>query len=155
LPQQQDSALDSWVRLLRGHASVIRAISAQLVADHGLTINDYEALLHLARAEEGRMRRVDLAERLILTASGVTRLLDGLEAAGWVERASCASDRRVAYAVLTPAGRTKLHVASESHMADIRTYFESRFSTEELERLASLLGRLPGAAEAVGEDCSA
>jgi DNA-binding MarR family transcriptional regulator len=155
LTQQQDSALDSWVRLLRGHASVIRAISAQLVADHGLTINDYEALLHLARADEGRMRRVDLAERLILTASGVTRLLDGLEAAGWVERASCASDRRVAYAVLTPAGGTKLHEASQSHMADIRTYFESRFSRDELEQLASLLGRLPGAAEAVGEDCSA
>ncbi|MDX6409241.1 MAG: hypothetical protein QOE13_2312 [Gaiellaceae bacterium] len=134
---------------------MIRAISAQLVADHGLTINDYEALLHLARADEGRMRRVDLAERLILTASGVTRLLDGLEAAGWVERASCASDRRVAYAVLTPAGRAKLHEASQSHMADIRTYFESRFSRDELEQLASLLGRLPGAAEAVGEDCSA
>jgi len=62
LLKQQDSALDSWVRLLRGHASVTRAMSAQLVAEHGLTINDYEALLHLARAEDGRMRRVDLAE---------------------------------------------------------------------------------------------
>ena len=102
------------------------------------------------------MRRVDLAERLILTASGVTRLLDGLETAGWVERASCASDRRVTYAVLTPAGRKKLHEASESHMADIRTYFEARFSTDELEQLASLLGRLPvDGAEAAGADCSA
>jgi DNA-binding MarR family transcriptional regulator len=134
---------------------VIRAISAELVADHGLTINDYEALLHLARAEEGRMRRVDLAERLILTPSGVTRLLDGLEAAGWVERAACASDRRVAYAVLTDTGRGKLREASESHMADIRNYFEARFSKEELDQLAGLLGRLPGAAGAVGEDCSA
>jgi DNA-binding MarR family transcriptional regulator len=155
LLKQQDSALDSWVRLLRGHASVTRAMSAQLVAEHGLTINDYEALLHLARAEDGRMRRVDLAERLILTASGVTRLLDGLEAAGLVERAYCASDRRVTYAVLTAAGRTKLHEASESHMADIRAYFEGRFSTEELKQLAALLGRLPGAADAAGEDCAA
>jgi DNA-binding MarR family transcriptional regulator len=155
LLKQQDSALDSWVRLLRGHASVTRAMSAQLVAEHGLTINDYEALLHLARAEDGRMRRVDLAERLILTASGVTRLLDGLEVAGLVERASCASDRRVTYAVLTAAGRTKLHEASESHMADIRAYFEGRFSTEELKQLAALLGRLPGAADAAGEDCAA
>lgn len=154
LTQQEDSALDSWVRLLRGHASMIRAISGQLVVGHGLTINDYEALLHLAQAEDGRMRRVDLAERLILTASGVTRLLDGLEASGWVERASCPSDRRVAYAVLTPAGRKKLQEASESHMADIRAYFEARFSTDELNQLASLLGRLPGAAEAVAEDCS-
>jgi DNA-binding MarR family transcriptional regulator len=155
LLKQQDSALDSWVRLLRGHASVTRAMSTQLEAGHGLTINDYEALLHLARAEDGRMRRVDLAERLILTASGVTRLLDGLEVAGLVERASCASDRRVTYAVLTAAGRTKLHEASESHMADIRAYFEGRFSTEELKQLAALLGRLPGAADAAGEDCAA
>ena len=152
---QQASALDAFARLLRGHASVTRALSAQLVAEHGLTINDYEALLHLARAEEGRMRRVDLAGRLILTASGVTRLLDGLEGAGWVERASCASDRRVTYAVLTDAGRAKLQNASDSHVAGVRTFFEERFSSEELEQLARLLGRLPGGVDAVGEDCAA
>jgi len=155
LTQQQDSALDSWVRLIRGHASVTRAISAQLVAEHGLTINDYEALLHLAKAEDGRMRRVDLAERLVLTASGVTRLLDGLEAGGLVERASCASDRRVTYAVLTEPGRTKLREASKSHIADVRAFFEERYTAEELGQLASLLGRLPGGAEAVDEDCMA
>jgi DNA-binding MarR family transcriptional regulator len=155
LTQQQDLALDSWVRLLRGHASVTRAISAQLVAEHGLTINDYEALLHLAKAEDGRMRRVDLAERLILTASGVTRLLDGLEAAGLVERASCASDRRVTYAVLTETGRTKLRESSKSHIADVRTFFEERYSGDELQQLAELLGRLPGAGSAVEGDCSA
>jgi DNA-binding MarR family transcriptional regulator len=146
--------LDSWVRLLRGHASVTRAISGQLVAEHGLTINDYEALLHLAKAEDGRMRRVDLAERLILTASGVTRLLDGLEAGGLVERASCASDRRVAYAVLTETGRTKLREASKSHIADVRAFFEERYTAEELQQLSRLLGRLPGASGAVEEDCT-
>jgi DNA-binding MarR family transcriptional regulator len=154
LTQQQDFALDAWVRLLRGHASVTRSMSAQLVADHGLTINDYEALLHLSRADEGRMRRVDLAERLILTASGVTRLLDGLERTGWVERASCASDRRVTYAVLTDAGRAKLQEASSSHIETVRDFFESRFSEAELDQLAGLLGRLPDAAAADGEDCA-
>jgi DNA-binding MarR family transcriptional regulator len=154
LTQQQDFALDAWVRLLRGHASVTRSMSAQLVADHGLTINDYEALLHLSHAEEGRMRRVDLAEQLILTASGVTRLLDGLERTGWVERASCASDRRVTYAVLTDAGRAKLEEASSSHMETVRDFFESRFSEAELTQLAGLLGRLPGAAAGAGEDCT-
>jgi DNA-binding MarR family transcriptional regulator len=155
LSKQQDLALDSWVRLLRGHASATRAISAQLVAEHGLTVNDYEALLHLAKADEGRMRRVDLAERLILTASGVTRLLDGLEAGGLVERASCASDRRVAYAVLTETGRTKLREASKSHIADVRTFFEERYTAEELDQLAGLLGRLPGTGRPVDEaDCS-
>ncbi len=130
-------------------------MNAQLVADHGLTINDFEALLQLSRAEEGRMRRVDLAEKLILTASGVTRLLDGLEEAGFVDRAACASDRRVTYAVLTDAGRAKLSEASQSHVADIRAFFETRFSADELDQLAALLGRLPGAVEAVDEDCSA
>lgn len=101
------------------------------------------------------MRRVDLAGRLLLSASGVTRLLDGLEGAGLVERASCPSDRRVTYAVLTKTGRTKLQEASESHLAGVRAFFEARFSGEELEQLAGLLGRLPGVAEAVGEDCAA
>jgi DNA-binding MarR family transcriptional regulator len=151
---KQASALDAWIRLVRGHAATTRALSAQLVAEHGLTINDYECLLHLSRADEGRMRRVDLAERLILTASGVTRLLDGLERAGLVERAACASDRRVTYAVLTAAGRAKLEAASETHIADVRTFFEGRFSESELGKLAELLARLPGAAAAQGEDCS-
>ena len=151
----QASALDAWVRLLRGHASATRAMSAQLVAEHGLTINDYECLLYLAHAEEGRVRRVDLAEQLILTASGVTRLLDGLEQAGWVERASCASDRRVTYAVLTDAGRAKLQEAADSHITGVRTFFEERFSADEIETLARLLARLPGAGEAVDEaSCS-
>jgi DNA-binding MarR family transcriptional regulator len=128
-------------------------MNAGLVADHGLTINAYEALLLLSHAEDRRMRRVDLADQLILTASGVTRLLDGLEQSGLVERAACASDRRVTYAVLTEAGFTKLTEASRSHVADIREFFETRFSEEELDQLAALLGRLPGAAAAVNEDC--
>ena len=151
---EQASALDAWARLLRGHASLTRAVSARLVAEHGLTINDYDALLHLARAEEGRMRRVDLAERLVLTASGVTRLLDGLEQAGLVERAACASDRRVTYAVITEAGRAKLADASASHLGVVRALLEERFSDEELQHLAGLLGRLPGAAGASGEECA-
>ena len=131
-------------------------MSAQLVAEHGLTINDYECLLHLAQADGGRMRRIDLAQQLILTPSGVTRLLDGLERAGWVERASCASDRRVAYAVLTDAGRTKLNEASDSHVNGVRTFFEERFSADEIDTLSRLLGRLPGAGGVVEEsDCSA
>jgi DNA-binding MarR family transcriptional regulator len=155
LIKQAFGAVDAWARLLRGHASATRQLSAQLVAEHGLTINDYGALLSLSRANGGRMRRVDLAEELMLTASGVTRLLAGLERAGYVERAECASDRRVTYAVLTPAGRDKLEEASESHLAGVRTLFEQRFSAEEIEQLAILLARLPEAAEASGSDCAA
>ena len=155
LSRQAAPALDAWARLLRGHASVTRALSAELEAEHGLTINDYGALLLLSRADEGRLRRVDLAEELVLTASGVTRLLDGLERVGLVERAACSSDRRVTYAVLTEAGRERLEYASATHLAGIRAFLEERFSKEELDHLAELLGRLPGAAGAAGSDCAA
>jgi DNA-binding MarR family transcriptional regulator len=148
-------ALDAWVRLLRAHASTTRELSADLLAEHALTINDYEALLHLSKAEGGRMRRVDLAERLLLTASGVTRLLDGLESAGLVEKAACASDRRVSYAVLTEAGRDRLRAASRSHVAAVEELFAERYSEEELAQFVDLLGRLPGAGGADGAECSA
>lgn len=142
------------MRLLRAHARTTRDLSGKLLAGHGLTINDYEALLHLSRAEGGRLRRVDLSGSLLLTASGITRLLEGLERAGYVERVACPSDLRVAYAVLTDAGRTKLEDASCAHVAAVRSVFEERFSPDELVQLAGLLGRLPGASGADGESCT-
>ena len=144
-------ALAAWLGLLRGHAGSSRALSAQLAAEHGLTINDYEALLLLSRAPNQAMRRIDLAGSLVLTASGVTRLLNGLEAAGWVARDACPSDARVSYAVLTESGRDKLAAASCSHVAAIRSLFEERYSAAELATLAELLARLPGAAPACAE----
>jgi DNA-binding MarR family transcriptional regulator len=131
-------------RLLRAHSVLSRELSARLVTDHGLTINDYEALLHLSHAEQGALRRVDLAERLMLTPSGVTRLLDGLERDGWVTKAQCSTDARVTYAVLTDEGRERLESAARTHIGQIGEIFEQRFTAEELETLADLLGRLPG-----------
>jgi DNA-binding MarR family transcriptional regulator len=154
LTTQASSAVDVFVRLLRGHAAATRVLSAELQAEFGLTINDYEALLRLSHAEDRRMRRIDLANELLLTASGVTRLLDGLERAGYVKKASCASDARVTYAELTAAGRKRFAEASRSHVAAIRKLFEERFDEEELVTLAHLLGRLPDAADAAGEDCT-
>jgi DNA-binding MarR family transcriptional regulator len=142
--QSSAATLAAWSRLLRTQAALTRELSARLVADHGLTLNDYEALLHLSHAESGAMRRVDLAGRLVLTPSGVTRLLDGLERDGCVTKGTCDSDARVTYAVLTDAGRERLQAASRSHVAQVRSLFEERFSSEELETLAELLGRLPG-----------
>jgi DNA-binding MarR family transcriptional regulator len=153
LTTQASPTVTAWSRLLRAHATVTRELSARLVADHGLTINDYEALLHLSHAEDGAMRRVDLAERLMLTPSGVTRLLDGLERDGWVTKGACESDARVTYAVLTDEGRERLEVASRSHLGQVRSVFEERLSEDELATLAELLGRLPGGA-GDGESCS-
>lgn len=146
---EQESAVDVWGRLLRGHAGVARELSASLQAEHGLTINDYEALLLLSKAERNALRRIDLASKLVLTASGVTRLLDGLQRAGWVAKEDCESDARVTYAVLTAAGRAKLEQAACSHVQHIRSLLEERYSCAELETLTTLLSRLPGAAEQV------
>jgi DNA-binding MarR family transcriptional regulator len=144
----------AWVNFLRAHSAVTRALNADLVQSHGLTINDYEVLLHLARAEERALRRVDLAERLVLTASGITRLLEGLERAGYVCKRRCDSDARVTYAVLTDAGLEKLREASDPHVSGVRALFEARFTDEELKTLAELLSRLTADGAADG-DCSA
>ncbi len=147
------SRLDAWIRFLRAHAALTRELSAELVAEHGLTINDYEVLLHLSRAPERRMRRVDLADSVLLTASGITRLLEGLERAGLVERVLCDSDRRVAYAQLTAAGSERLRQASRTHVAGIEALFVGRYTDEELATLSALLSRLPAAGD--GDlDCS-
>jgi DNA-binding MarR family transcriptional regulator len=141
--QRVTPEITAWVGLLRAHASATRRFNAELVAAHGLTLNSYEVLLHLARSDGKRLRRVDLAERVLLTPSGITRLLEGLERAGYVERASCVSDARVTYAQLTDAGEAKLREAAETHVAGIREFFRERFSKRELEALGSMLERLP------------
>jgi len=133
----------AWVSLLRAHAAATRRFNSDLVSGHGLTLNDYEVLLHLAHAPERRMRRVDLANNVFLTPSGITRLLAGLERAGYVERASCASDARVTYAQLTDDGEAKLREAADAHVAGIREFFRDRFSRDELLALSGLLQRLP------------
>jgi DNA-binding MarR family transcriptional regulator len=141
--------LDAWIAFLRSHAAITREMSVQLQREHGLTLNDYEVLLHLEQAEGRRLRRVDLAERVLLTASGITRLLEGLERAGYVEKDTCASDARVTYAHLTEEGRAKLKDASRTHLAGIDELFVSRYSGSELATLSDLLSRLP----MTGDDC--
>jgi len=138
----QASSVGVFASLLRAHAATTRRLNAQLLVEHGLTINDYEVLLRLSHAPDRRMRRVDLAGQVLLTASGVTRLLDGLERSGYVERGTCDTDRRVVYAVLTDAGSAKLAAAAESHLAQIDDLFNMRLDGAELEALASLLTRL-------------
>jgi DNA-binding MarR family transcriptional regulator len=147
VPITASPTLAAWVGLLRLHSGATRQVSAELVREHGLTLNDFEVLLHLSRADGGRLRRVDLVERVLLTPSGITRLLDGLEAAGLVERAECPSDRRAVYAVLTPAGRDRVEAAFVAHAAAVERLFEDRLDEDELAALGTLLERLNGTAE--------
>jgi DNA-binding MarR family transcriptional regulator len=135
--------LEAWIRFLRAHAAVTRQLSARLETQHGLTLNDFDVLVQLYYAPERALRRVDLARTVLLTASGITRLLDGLERAGWVEKRACKSDARVSYAALTAAGARKFEEAQASHVADIEELFNASFSKDERATLAELLGRLP------------
>src|SRR5579864_2706921 len=129
-----------WIRLLRAHAALTRELSARLEAAHGLSLRDFDVLVQLYEAPDRRMRRIDLARTVILSPSGVTRLLDGLERAGWVAKHFCETDARVTYAVLTDAGIAKFEAARASHLSDLEELFASRYSGEEHEQLAQLLG---------------
>ncbi len=143
--------LEAWVSFLRAHAAVTRALSADLQREHGLTLNDYEVLLHLSHADDGALRRVDLAEKVVLTASGITRLLEGLERSGFVCKRTCPTDARVVYAQITAEGRAKLSEAAVTHLRGIDELFTGRYSESELTTLAELLSRLP----VTGADCRA
>lgn len=140
----QAPEVSAFAALLRAHAVATRSLNAQLLADHDLTISDYEVLLRLSHAPEHRLRRVDLAEEVLLTASGMTRLLDGLERSGYVERGSCATDRRVVYAVLTDRGLAKLREASAGHLSQIEALFAARLDEDEVRELTGLLARIGG-----------
>jgi DNA-binding MarR family transcriptional regulator len=136
----------AWVRLLRAHAELSRRMDATLRAAHDLSLREYEVLLALSDAPGRRLRRVDLAAKVLLTQGGVTRLLDPLEREGLVAREASDADRRVAFARLTEAGLRRLRAAQRDHRRDITELFARRFDAAELETLDVLLARLPGAA---------
>jgi DNA-binding MarR family transcriptional regulator len=138
--------LGAWRGLLRVHASLVRALDAELDAQHGVPISSYEVLIHLADAPEGKMRMRDLADAALLSRSGLTRLVDRLERDGLIERASCPSDARGAFAVITDAGRALLARARPAHRAGVRRRFLDHFEDDELLLLAGYWERvLPGA----------
>jgi MarR family 2-MHQ and catechol resistance regulon transcriptional repressor len=129
-------------RLIGAHFALTKELSAQLVADHGLTLNEYEVLMLLARAPDGVMRRVDLAHEVRLSPSGVTRMLDRLEADGLVGKRACVKDARVTYAELTDAGLAKLEECAPGQVAAAERLLGERFDDHELSSLVELLGRL-------------
>ena len=142
----------AWIRFLRAHAALTRELGARLEAEHGLTMSDFDVLIQLYHAPDHAMRRIDIARQVLLTASGITRLLDGLERCGLVAKRSCESDARVSYAVLTDEGLRKVEEARNSHNADIDELFGAALSATEREQFAELLSRLPLAPTA--KECS-
>ena len=152
-PRLEGPALEAWRSYLQSHASILRVLDAELVAEHAMTTRDYEVLLYLSQADDRRLPMSALAESTMLTRSGITRLVDGLVACGLVERVSCPSDARVSYAALTDLGYEKLREAGITHVSSIRRMFLEHFSSAEIEQLAALLSRLPGAS--AGGSCTA
>jgi len=147
-PWLDDLEMHAWRSLLRAHARLIGRLDAELQAAQGMSVTDYGVLVNLSEAEDGRMRMSELADRLLLSPSGLTRRLDGLVSAGLVERHRCPTDRRGAYAVLTPAGRGRLESAAPDHVDQVRRHFVDRLSRRQLAALADALDKLCGA------DCS-
>ena len=136
--------LEAFARLMRAQTVLRRELEAESLTPRGLTINDFEALLHLSKADDHRLRRVDLVERLMLTPSGVTRLLDGLEEAGLVEPVHCRDDARVTWARLTQDGIETIECVGVNHAERLRSLFRDTLSEDEVAQLSELLGRLPG-----------
>ncbi len=122
-PRPRDLDLGPWRAFLRAHARVARRLDDDLRSRHALSLQEYETLLHLAEAPERRLRMGRLADSLLLSKSGVTRLVDRLVEDGLVERTSCSSDARGAEASLTGTGLARLRAAAPTHLAGIRDHF--------------------------------
>jgi DNA-binding MarR family transcriptional regulator len=144
---QDDALISTFGRLLEVQGRLERRLGADLEARCGLSHAWFEVLLRLARSEGSQLTMSGLADQVALTTGGITRLVDRMEAAGLVERRPCATDRRVAYAGLTAAGREKLEEAAVVHAANLRTVFDG-FSAEERATLDGLLDRLRAVAAA-------
>jgi DNA-binding MarR family transcriptional regulator len=127
--------LRAWRGLLRAHATLVKALDAELVAGHGIGLTSYEVLLYLGESPDGRMRMHDLAASVLLSRSGLTRLVDRLERDGLLERCACEADARGAYAVLTGQGRSKLDAARRTHLEGVRRHFLAKLGEEELDTL--------------------
>jgi DNA-binding MarR family transcriptional regulator len=147
-----DPTLGPWIRFLRAHAALTRQLSTRLESEHGLTLSDFDVLAQLYSAPERALRRIDIARQVLLTASGITRLLERLERAGWVTKQNCETDARVTYAVLTEEGMRKFEAARATHVDDVEELFASRLTDDERVQLGELLAKLPLSETACTED---
>ncbi len=151
-----DPRLEVWRTFLQAHARLFRRLDEELREEHGLSLPEYEALVQIGRAPERRVRMSHLAQQVLLSKSGVTRLIDRLVADGFVERSACSHDARGAEAVLTPAGLERLRAAATTHLRGIDRYFVSALGADELDTLARTMQAVSlraGSDPAAGEAC--
>ncbi|GIH91416.1 MarR family winged helix-turn-helix transcriptional regulator [Planobispora siamensis] len=137
-----------WRMLQRAQVRITRLLETDLLVEHDLALASYDVLTQLSEAPERRLRMNDLAERVLLSRSGLTRLIDRLQRDGLVQREACASDARGLFAVLTDAGALRLAEATPTYLRGIRTRFLDVLDADELRQCAAMLTKLfPDAAE--------
>lgn len=140
--------LGAWRGLLRIHSALVKALDAELLAAHSLPLTSYEVLINLQAAPGRRRRMAELADGVLLSRSGMTRLVDRLEREGLLERDACTDDGRGTFAVLTDKGEALLDEARRTHLDGVRERFLQHFDEDELRLLAGYWDRvLPGAAD--------
>jgi DNA-binding MarR family transcriptional regulator len=128
--------------MLRAHSELTRALDAELTRDHQMPLSSYEVLLFLTESDGGRMRMSELADSVLLSRSGLTRLVDRLEREGLLKRRRCESDARGFFEEITPKGRRVFAAARETHLEGVRRLFLERFSREEQRTLGDLWQKL-------------
>ena len=138
-PSPDDPRLRAWIAFLQAYAVVTRRLEAELGAERGLSLADYDALVQLAIADDRRLRMSDLADRVVLSRSGVSRLVDRLEADGLVARRACPTDARGSWAELTPTGLDRLREAAPVHLRGVDTHFLSPIAEQDREGLVRAL----------------
>lgn len=135
-PAATDPRLDVWRAFLKAHARLFRRLDEELRDEHGLSLPEYDALLQIGQSPGRRMRMNQIAERVLLSKSGVTRLIDRLVLDGYVERSQCSDDGRGAEAVLTAVGLERLREAASTHLRGIERYFFAAVDAVDLPTLA-------------------
>ena len=137
-----EEELAAWRGMLRAHAELVRELDAELAREHDMPLSSYEVLLFLDDSAEGRMRMSELADSVLLSRSGLTRLVDRLERQGLLRRERCESDARGFFAEITPEGRRAFAVARKTHLDGVRRLFLGRFSRDELRTLGGMWAKL-------------
>ena len=141
-PRASDWRIGVWRSFLRAHAAVTRELERELLAETGMPLGWYDVLLQLAEASGRRLRMAELADQVLLSRSGLTRLIDRLQAEGLVRREPSPDDARGTFTVLTTEGMSRLRAAAPVHLAGIRKHWLAHFSDDELRQLGGLLGRV-------------
>jgi DNA-binding MarR family transcriptional regulator len=143
--QLSEHELAAWRGMLQVHARVTQQLDAQMHAEHGLSVSAYEVLMFLGDAPEHRMRMSDIADRVLLSRSGCTRLVDRLVELGYVTRCAASTDGRGLYAQLTEAGLSQARAARATHLAGVREFFLDRLTATDQIALGDIWSRFRGA----------